>query len=100
MKPTPQQVKKDVLVGTSQRPSSKLEVPSRRYGLLEDLIILGHVPVTEAVVRGMGLVHQDRGHQLPNELASSTLEDTLMDYLVCGRVRRSRLERHPATRWP
>ena len=23
---------------------------SRRYGLLEDLVILGHVPVTEAVV--------------------------------------------------
>ena len=27
-------------------------------------------------------------------------EDTLMDYLVSVRVRRSRLERHPATRWP
>ena len=72
---------------------------SRRNGLLEDLIVLGHVPVPEAVVRSMGLVHQDRRHQLPNELASSTLEDTLMDYLVRGWVRRPRLERHPATRW-
>ena len=26
-------------------------------GLLEDLIVLGHVPVPEAVVRGVGLVH-------------------------------------------
>ena len=99
MKPTPQKVEEDVFVGSSQRPSSKLEVPSRRYGLLEDLVVLGHVPVTEAVVRGMGLVHQDRSHQLPNKLASSTLEDTLMDYLVCGWVRHPRLERHPITRW-
>ena len=27
-------------------------------------------------------------------------EDTLRDYLVRVRIRRSRLERHPATRWP
>ena len=98
MKPTPQQVEEDVLVGPRQTPP-QLEVPSRRDGLLEDLIVLGYIPVPEAVVRGMGLVHQDRRHQLPNELASSTLEDTLMDYLVRGWVRRPRLERHPATRW-
>ena len=100
MEPTPQQVKEDVLVGTSQTPPSQLEVPSRRNGLLEDLIVLGYVPVTKAVVRSMGLTHQDRSHQLPNELASSTLEDTLMDYLVRVRVRRSRLERHSTARWP
>ena len=86
MKPAPQQVEEDVFIGSRQTPPPKLEVPSRRYGLLEDLIILGHVPVPEVVVWGVGLVHQDRRHQLPNELASSTLEDTLMDYLVCGRV--------------
>ena len=99
MEPTPQQVEENVLVGPCQRPPSKLEMTSRRDGLLEDLIVLGHVPVTEAVVRRMGLVHQDRRHQLPNELASSTLEDTLMDYLVRGWVRHPRLECRPATRW-
>ena len=65
MKPAPQQIKEDVLVGPCQRPPLKLEVPSRCYGLLEDLIVLGNVPVPEAIVRGMGLVHQDRRHQLP-----------------------------------
>ena len=100
MKPTPQQVEEDVFIGSRQTPPPKLVVPSRRYGLLKDLIVLGHVPVTEAVIRSMGLVHQDQSHQLPNELAASTLKDTLMDYLVRGWVRRSRLECHPATRWP
>ena len=99
MKPAPQQVEEDVLVGSRQTPPPELEVPSRRDGLLEDLVVLGHVPVTEAVVRGMGLAHQDQSHQLSNELASSTLEDTLMDYLVRGWVRRPRLECHPAARW-
>ena len=93
MKPAPQQVEEDVFVGPCQIPSPKLEVPSRCNGLLEDLVVLGHVPVTEAVIRGVGLVHQDRRHQLPNELASSTLEDTLMDYLVRGWVRRPHLVR-------
>ena len=65
MKPTPQQITEDVLVGPCQRPPSELEVSSRRNGLLEDLIVLGNVPVTEAIVRGVGLVHQDRRHQLP-----------------------------------
>ena len=65
MEPAPQQIEEDVLVGPCQAPPSQLEVPSRRYGLLKDLVILGHVPVPEAVVRGMGLVHQDRRHQLP-----------------------------------
>ena len=57
MKPTPQQVEEDVFIGSRQAPPPKLEVPSRRNGLLEDLVVLGHVPVTEAVVRGVGLVH-------------------------------------------
>ena len=86
MEPTPQQVKEDVLVGSRQAPPPKLEVASRHDGLLEDLVILGNIPVPEAVVWGVGLVHQDRSHQLPDELASSTLEDTLMDYLVRGWV--------------
>ena len=75
-------------------------MPSRRNGLLEDLVVLGNVPVPEAVVRGMGLVHQDRRHQLPKGLASSKSEDKSFGYLVRIWVRRSRLERHPATRWP
>ena len=59
MESTPQQVEEDVLVGPCQRPPSKLEVPSRRNGLLEDLVVLGHVPIMEVVVRDVGLVHQD-----------------------------------------
>ena len=65
MEPTPQQVEEDVFVGSRQIPPSKLKVPSRRNGLLEDLVVLGHIPVLEAVVQGVGLVHQDRRHQLP-----------------------------------
>ena len=34
-----------------------LTVPSGRDGLLEDLIVLGHVPITKAVIRNLGLVH-------------------------------------------
>ena len=97
MKPTPQQVEEDVFVGSRQTPP-KLEVLSRRNGLLEDLIVLGNLPVPEVVVRGMGLVHQDRRHQLPKGLASSKLEDKSFGYLVGVGVRRSRLKRHPATR--
>ena len=69
MKPTPQEVEEDILVGPCQRPPSELEVPSCRYGLLEDLVVLGYVPVSEAVVRDVGLVHQDRRHQLPNRVS-------------------------------
>ena len=71
MEPAPQQVEEDVLVGSRQTPPPELEVLSRRDGLLEDLVVLGYVPVPEAVVRGVGLVHQDRRHQLPGELAFS-----------------------------
>ena len=59
MKSTPQQVEEDVFIGSRQTPPPKLEMPSRRDGLLEDLVVLGHIPVPEAVVRGVGLVHQD-----------------------------------------
>ena len=69
MEPTPQKIEEDVLVGASQCPPSKLEVPSRHDGLLEDLVVLSHVPVTEAVVRSVGLVHQDRGYQLPKRVS-------------------------------
>ena len=100
MKPAPQQVEEDVFVGPCQTPPPELEVPSRHNGLLEDLVVLGHVPVTEAIVRGVGLVHQDRRYQLPKGLASSKSEDKSFGYLVGVWVRRSRLERHPATRWP
>ena len=65
MKPAPQQVEEDVFIGSRQAPPSQLVVPSRRYGLLEDLIVLGNVPIPETIVRGVGLVHQDRRHQLP-----------------------------------
>ena len=100
MEPTPQQVEEDILVGPCQTPSSKLEVTSRRNGLLEDLVVLSNVPIPEVVVRDVGLVHQDRRYQLPKGLASSKSEDKSFGYLVSVGIRRSRLERHPATRWP
>ena len=65
MKPAPQQVEEDIFVGSRQTPPPELEVMSRHDGLLEDLVVLGNVPVPEAVVRGVGLIHQDRSHQLP-----------------------------------
>ena len=75
-------------------------MPSRRNGLLKDLVVLGDIPVTKAVIRDVGLVHQDRRHQLPKELASIDPEDESFGYLVSVGVRRSRLERHPVTRRP
>ena len=86
MEPTPQQIKEDVFVGSRQTPPPKLMMPSRRNGLLEDLIVLGHVPIPEAVIRDVGLVHQDRQHQLPKGLASINPEDKSFGYLVSIRV--------------
>ena len=100
METAPQQVKEDVLVGSRQIPPPQLVVAGSRNGLLKDLIVLGNVPVAEAVIRDVGLVHQDRRHQLPKGLASSKSEDKSFGYLVGVGVRRSCLERHPATRWP
>ena len=82
MEPAPQQVEEDVFVGSRQIPPPKLEVPSRRDGLLEDLVVLGDIPITEAVIRDMGLVHQDQCHQLPKGLASINPEDKSFGYLV------------------
>ena len=82
MEPAPQQVEEDVLVDPFKPPPSKLEVPSRLDGLLEDLVVLGYVPVPEAVVRSVGLVHQDRRYQLPKGLASIKQEDKSFDYPV------------------
>ena len=65
MEPAPQQVEEDVLVGSGQHPPSQLKVTGSCNGLLKDLVVLGHVPVPEAIVWGVGLVHQNRRHQLP-----------------------------------
>ena len=86
MEPTPQQVEEDVLVGPHKPPPPNLEVTSRRNGLLEDLIVLSNVPITKVVIRDVGLVHQDRRHQLPNGLDSINQEDKSTGYLVCVRV--------------
>ena len=99
MEPTPQQVEEDVLVGSCQPPPPNLEMPSRHNGLLEDLVVLGNIPIMEVVIGNMGLVHQDRRHQLPKGLASTNPEDKSFGYLVGVGIRCSRLERHPATRW-
>ena len=65
MESTPQQVEEDVFIGSRQSPPPKLEMLSRRNGLLKDLVVLGDIPITEVVIWDMGLVHQDRRHQLP-----------------------------------
>ena len=59
MKPTPQQVEQDVLIGSCKPPPSYLEVASRHDGLLKDLIVLGNLPIVEVVIGDVGLVHQD-----------------------------------------
>ena len=81
MKPTPQQVEEYVLVGSFEPPSN-LEVASRRDGLLKDLVVLGNFPIVEVIIGDVGLIHQDRGHQLPNELASTNQEDKSIGYLI------------------
>ena len=100
MQPTLQQVEEDVFIGSRQTPPPQLKMSSRCDGLLKDLVVLGDVQITKAVIRDMGLVHQDRRHQLPKGLASINPEDKSFGYLVSVGVRRSRLERHPVTRWP
>ena len=100
MEPTPQQVKEDIFVGPFEPPPSNLVVTSHRNGLLKDLVVLGDLPIAEVIVRDMGLVHQNRRHQLPNGLASINSEDKSNGYLVRIRVQRPRLERHPVARWP
>ena len=100
MEPTPQQVKEDVLVGSFKPPPLNLQMAGCRNGLLKDLVVLGDIPITEVVIWDMGLVDQDRRHQLPNGLVSIKQEDKSIGYLVGVWVRRSRLKRHPATRWP
>ena len=99
MEPAPQQVKEDVFVGPCESPPPNLEMASRHDGLLKDLVVLGNFPITEVVIWDMGLIHQDRRHQLPKGLASINPEDKSFGYLVSIGVRRSRLERHPAARW-
>ena len=100
MKPAPQQVEEDVLISPFEPPPSQLVVAGSRNGLLEDLVILGDVPIPEVVVRDMGIVHQDRRYQLHKGLASINPEDKSFGYLVSVGIRHSRLECHPATRWP
>ena len=59
MESTPQQVEEDVLIGPFKPPPPNLEVASSHDGLLEDLVVLGNVPITKVVIRDVGLVHQD-----------------------------------------
>ena len=83
MEPAPQQVEEDVFIGSRQASPPKFKMASRRDGLLEDLVVLGDLPITEVVIRDVGLVHQDRRHQLPIGLASTKQEDKSNGYLVC-----------------
>ena len=60
MKSGPQQLEQDVLIGTFKPPPSDLEMTGRRNSLLEDLVVLGNIPITKVVIRDMGLAQQDR----------------------------------------
>ena len=71
MEPTPQQVEEDVFVGSLEPPPSNLKVTGCRNGLLEDLVVLGNLPITEVVIWDVGLAHQNQRHQLPIGLAST-----------------------------
>ena len=82
MEPTPQQIEEDVFIGSCEPLPSNLEVASRRNGLLKDLVVLGDLPIPEVVIGDVGLVHQDRRHQLPKGLASINSEDKSFGYLV------------------
>ena len=82
MESAPQQIEEDILGGPFKPPPLNLKMTGHRNGLLEDLVVLGNVPITEVIVRDMGLVHQDRRHQLPNGLASIKQEDKSFGYLV------------------
>ena len=73
MKPRPKELKQDVLIGTFKSPPPGLQMAGCHNGLLEDLIVLGHIPITEVIIRNVGLIQQDRRHQLPNRLASTRL---------------------------
>ena len=57
MEPGPQQFKEDVLIGTFEPPPSDLKMTGRCNGLLEDLVVLGNIPITKVVIWDMGLVH-------------------------------------------
>ena len=70
MEPGPQQFEQDVLIGTFKPPPLNLEVTGRRNGLLEDLVVLGHIPIMKVVIGNVGLTQQDQQHQLPKGLAS------------------------------
>ena len=69
MEPAPQQVEEDVLIGPRKPPPSNLVVAGSCNDLLEDLVILGNVPIPEVVVRDVGLVHQDQRNQLPKRVS-------------------------------
>ena len=60
MEPGPQQFKEDVHIGTCKHPPSGLEMMGRRNGLLEDLVVLGNIPITKVVIRNVGLAQQDQ----------------------------------------
>ena len=60
MKSGPQQLEQDVLIGTFKPPPSDLEMMGCRNSLLEDLVILGNIPIMKVVIRDMGLAQQDR----------------------------------------
>ena len=74
MEPGPQQFEQDVLIGTFKPPPLDLEMTGRRNGLLEDLVVLGNIPITEVIIGNVGLAQQDRRHQLPNRVSLHSTE--------------------------
>ena len=55
MKPHSKELEQDVLVGTFKSPPPDLQTAGCHNGLLEDLVILGDHPITEVIIRDMGL---------------------------------------------
>ena len=60
MEPGPQQFEQDVLIGTFKPPPSDLKVTGRHNSLLEDLVILGNIPITKVIIRDVGLAQQNQ----------------------------------------
>ena len=59
MESAPQQVEKDIFVGSFEPPPLHLKMAGCRNGLLEDLVVLGNLPIAEVIIGDVRRVHQD-----------------------------------------
>ena len=74
---------------------------SSHNGLLEHLVVIDHFPITVVVLGDVGLVQQDRQHQLPEKgQPLQNKKDKLLGYLISGQVGLPSPICHPVARWP